>query len=110
MITFGNFLSEAKISAKNLDKAAEVFKRIIEKRRGIKLFRFGGPKGFTEIKGGIGILYISETGNAIRINYKSGEIESIAVKYDSKNDEFDVVMKTIMRKKNFKTPNKTITY
>lgn len=34
----------------------------------------------------------------------------VAVTYDQKNDEFDVVMKTIMRKKNFKTPNKIIRY
>ena len=34
----------------------------------------------------------------------------VAVKYDINNDEFDVVMKTIMRKKNFKTPNKVIKY
>lgn len=34
----------------------------------------------------------------------------VAVEYDSKNDEFDVVMKTIMRKKNYRTPNKVITY
>lgn len=34
----------------------------------------------------------------------------VAVKYDSRNDEFDVVMKTIMRKKDFKTPNKIIKY
>lgn len=34
----------------------------------------------------------------------------VAVKYDQRKDEFDVVMKTIMRKKNFKTPNKVITY
>lgn len=34
----------------------------------------------------------------------------VAVTYDSKNDEFDVVMKTIMRKKNFRTPNKIIAY
>lgn len=34
----------------------------------------------------------------------------VAVEYDSKNDEFDVAMKTIMRKKNFKTPNKVIRY
>ena len=34
----------------------------------------------------------------------------VAVTYDQRNDEFDVVMKTIMRKKNFKTPNKVITY
>jgi hypothetical protein len=34
----------------------------------------------------------------------------VAVTYDRKNDEFDVVMKTIMRKKNFKTPDKVIKY
>tara|TARA_B110000503_G_scaffold134157_1_gene212707 strand:- start:57 stop:458 length:402 start_codon:yes stop_codon:yes gene_type:complete len=34
----------------------------------------------------------------------------VAVKYDAKNDEFDVVMKTIMRKKNFKSPDKFINY
>ena len=34
----------------------------------------------------------------------------LAVTYDQRNDEFDVVMKTIMRKKNFKTPNKIIKY
>ena len=34
----------------------------------------------------------------------------VAVTYDAKNDEFDVVMKTIMRKKNFRTPNKIIKY
>lgn len=34
----------------------------------------------------------------------------VVVKYDQKNDEFDVVMKTIMRKKNFRTPNKVIDY
>lgn len=34
----------------------------------------------------------------------------VAVEYDAQNDEFDVVMKTVMRKKNFRTPNKVITY
>jgi hypothetical protein len=34
----------------------------------------------------------------------------IAVTYDSRNDEFDVAMKTIMRKKNFRTSNKIIRY
>lgn len=79
MINFSEFLAEAKISAKNLDKAADIFKRIIEKRIGAKFFRFGGPKGFTEIKGGIGILYIANSGYAMRINYKAGEIESITI-------------------------------
>ncbi len=32
----------------------------------------------------------------------------VAVDYDSKKDEFRVGMKTIMRKKNFSTPNKII--
>ena len=34
----------------------------------------------------------------------------VVIKYDKKNDEFDVVMKTIMRKKDFKTSNKIIKY
>ena len=34
----------------------------------------------------------------------------VAVTYDQRKDEFDVVMKTIMRKKNFRTPNKVIQY
>jgi hypothetical protein len=34
----------------------------------------------------------------------------VAVKYDQRKDEFDVVMKTIMRKKNFKSPDKIIGY
>lgn len=34
----------------------------------------------------------------------------VVVKYDQANDEFDVVMKTIMRKKNFKTSNKVLEY
>ncbi len=34
----------------------------------------------------------------------------VAVTYDQRNDEFDVVMKTIMRKKNFKTQHKVISY
>jgi len=79
MINFFNFLSEAKISAKNLDKAADIFKRMVEKRMGSKYYRFGGPKGFSEIKNGTGILYISESGKAMRINYKSGEITSITL-------------------------------
>jgi shikimate kinase len=34
----------------------------------------------------------------------------IVVKYDEKNDEIDIVAKTIMRKKNFSTPNPVIKY
>lgn len=79
MIGFNDFLTEAKISAKNLDKVAEIFKRIVEKRLGVKYYRFGGPKGFSEIKGGVGVLYIAPDARAMRINYKSGEIESITL-------------------------------
>jgi hypothetical protein len=34
----------------------------------------------------------------------------IVVKYDPKNDEIDIVAKTIMRKKNFSTPNPVVKY
>jgi len=32
----------------------------------------------------------------------------VAIEYDRKNDEIDVIAKTIMRKKDFKTPNKVV--
>lgn len=34
----------------------------------------------------------------------------VVIKFDARNQEFDVINKTIMRKKNFRTPNKIITY
>ena len=34
----------------------------------------------------------------------------VVVKYDEKNDEIDIVAKTIMRKKNFSTPNPIVKY
>ena len=34
----------------------------------------------------------------------------VVIKFDRRQGEFDVVNKTIMRKKNFKTPDKTINY
>ena len=34
----------------------------------------------------------------------------VVVKYDAKNDEIDIVAKTIMRKKNFSTPNPVVKY
>lgn len=34
----------------------------------------------------------------------------VVVKYDEKNDEIDIVAKTIMRKKNFSTPNPVVKY
>ncbi len=34
----------------------------------------------------------------------------VVIKYDPREDDFDVVMKTIMRKKNFRTPDKVVKY
>ena len=34
----------------------------------------------------------------------------IAIEYDARNDQIDVVAKTIMRKKNFTTPNQIVKY
>lgn len=34
----------------------------------------------------------------------------VVIRYDQKSDEFEVTLKTIMRKKNFKTPDKVVTY
>jgi hypothetical protein len=79
MQRFSNFLSEAKVSKSNLNKVADIFKRIIEKNLGLRLYRFGGDKGFTEVKNGVGILYIATNKRAIRLNYVKGEITSLTL-------------------------------
>lgn len=77
MLGFNQFLTEAKVSRANLDKVADIFKRIVEKNLKTKLFRFGGPRGYSEIKSGLGILYFYDRKKAIRLNYIGGAIESI---------------------------------
>jgi hypothetical protein len=87
MLSFNNFLTEAKVSKSNLDKVADIFKRIVEKNLKTKLFRFGGPRGYSEIKSGLGILYFYNRKNAIRLNYIGGAIESITFWKDFKLDK-----------------------
>jgi hypothetical protein len=79
MIKFRNFLAEAQVSKGNLNKVADIFKRIVQKNLGIKLYRFGGDTGFCEIKDGVGILYIAQNKKAIRLNYIKGEIKSLTL-------------------------------
>lgn len=79
MQTFTHYLSEAKISKENLNKVADIFSRIVEKNLSTKLFRYGGPRGFTEIKSGMGILYFYNRRKALRLNYIRGEIQSITL-------------------------------
>lgn len=79
MKQFKQYITEAKVSAGNLNKVAEIFKRIVEKQLSTRLFRFAGPKGFCEIKGGMGILYFYDRRKAMRLNYIKGEIQSITL-------------------------------
>lgn len=79
MQRFKGFLSEAKVSKSNLGKVADIFKRILEKNLGYRLYRFGGDNGFCEVKNGIGILYIASNRRAIRLNYIQGQIKSITI-------------------------------
>lgn len=79
MQRFSNYLTEAKVTKSNLNKAANIFKRIVEKNLPIKLFRFGGDNGFSEIKNGVGILFIAKNKKAYRLNYIKGEIASMTI-------------------------------
>jgi hypothetical protein len=79
MIRLTDFLTEAKVSSANLDKVADIFKRIVEKSLRTKLFRYAGPRGFVEIKNGMGILYLYDNERALRLNYIAGEIQSITM-------------------------------
>lgn len=79
MFSFKKFITEAKVSQRNLDKVASIFKRILERELGFTFYRFDGENGFVEIKGGAGILFIAQNGKAVRLNYRKGEIESLTV-------------------------------
>ena len=79
MQTFRKYITEAKVSKSNLNKVADIFKRMLEKHLGSKLYRFGGVKGYSEIKSGLGILYFYGSNKAIRINYNGKEIVSITL-------------------------------
>jgi len=79
MLSYSNYLAEAKVSKSNLNKVANIFKRIAERELSTKLYRFGGPEGYSETKNGIGILYFYDKNKAMRINYSSGEITSITL-------------------------------
>lgn len=79
MYSFLNFLQEAKVSKNNLNKVADIFKRMFEKYFQTKLYRYAGNTGFVEIKNGMGILYFYNRNKAIRLNYISGAIQSITL-------------------------------
>jgi len=79
MLDFKSFITEAKISDKNFGKAADIFKRMLEKKLSTKLYRFGGPNGYVPIKDGEGILYIYNINKALRINRIKGDISSITL-------------------------------
>lgn len=77
--TFKQFIAEAAVSTKRVDKAVETFVRLLARKLGTNFYRFGGPKGVTEIKNGIGFLYFYNVNKAIRFNYVDGDIESITL-------------------------------
>ncbi|MFA7407845.1 MAG: hypothetical protein WCY93_08545 [Anaerolineaceae bacterium] len=77
--SFLEFITEAKVSRSNLDKVADIFKRIIERELQTRLYRFGGPRGYCEINKGEGILYFYDRTKAIRINYLQGGIKSLTL-------------------------------
>ena len=73
------FLTEAKVSSKNVDKAIDVFVRLLSRKLSTSFYRFGGPTGAVTIKGGVGFLYFYNNTSAIRFNYRSGNIDSLTI-------------------------------
>lgn len=76
---FREFITEAKVSSKNLDKVVNIFLKILNRSLKTKFYRFGGPDGIVEIKNGIGILFFYDKKKAIRFNYVNGDITSITL-------------------------------
>lgn len=74
-----HLITEARVSPQNFEKVVDIFKRLVEKKVGHRLYRYGGAKGMVELKKGMGIMYIYNANKAIRFNHKGNEIESITV-------------------------------
>ena len=75
-----SILDEAKVSGKNVEKAIDIFVRLLQKKLGTKLYQFGGKGHSVEIKGGIGFLFLyGSDHSAIRFNYISGDITSLTL-------------------------------
>lgn len=76
---FKTYVTEAKVSAKNFDKAVNIYVRLLQKHLGIKLYRFGGKQGYVPINKGASILYTGSNKTAYAFNYVKDGIESISV-------------------------------
>ena len=74
---FTNLLLESKIN--NVEQAVKIFAKLLEKYIKEPLFRYGGENGTVQIKNGIGILYLTNSGPAYQFNYIAGKIASIVV-------------------------------
>jgi hypothetical protein len=72
-------LSEAKVAPKNVERAVELFVSLFERKMKTKLYRYGGPKGYSQIRGGVGVLFFYNQNKAIRFNYDGKEITSITL-------------------------------
>lgn len=83
--TFTDFLTEAKFSENAVEKVLFNIKKLIEKKTGQKLYRYGGETGFQEIQikshpgTGKGFLYFTTQKTAIRFNFVKGEFISINI-------------------------------
>jgi hypothetical protein len=111
MKTFKNFITEDKCDLVGM-KQIKAFESIVDKlfkKYGIdfKFTRhFGDRMGDDRNNPCISMKELAEFIKDMQTNLNI----PVAVKYDQRKDEFDVVLKTIMRKKDFKTPDKIIRY
>jgi hypothetical protein len=82
---FKHFFVEAKVSEKRLEKVVDIFLRLMKRKlKTSEFYRFGGPKGIVDIKGGKGMLYFYDKKKAIRFNYVDGELSSVSLWNDFK--------------------------
>lgn len=85
MLRFKSFyLSEARISDALFDKSVNTFKKLLERRLGLKLYRYGGSKGYAQFGRYTSILYFYGKNKAISFDRKEGEIQTISLWRDYK--------------------------
>lgn len=73
------FLSEARVSDTLFNKSVEVFKKLLERKFGTKLYRYGGHDGYATFGHYTSILYFYDKHRAISFDKRNGEIETVSL-------------------------------
>lgn len=74
-----DYLFEAKVSPRQANRAVSLVAKVVSKRIGEKLYRYGGRDGVQEYGRGVGFLFMAPSGKAFRLNLEGGEFKTASI-------------------------------